>query len=265
MARLGESYRKVRDTLRYEGIAILLWKVLQRVANRLWQIEAEIWFDKDLSRPLPEVTARCDIQIAEASEFDVPNLVALELEPFRSLAPSLLADETRIRNEIYRDDIRRGETFFVAAVGSAIAHINWTHYVMLRPAFGQPIILDGSEVLTTGAYTPSRWRGLGIHAAVLNHMLRVAQERGRKVAYTTTMLSNRRSRKAILRLGWSVRGVLFYCRGKRGNRVYSIWYGGRHVPLPPLRQDDPRRLWRRSHALGRDRCVVLAAFRSTPR
>jgi hypothetical protein len=265
LARLGNTYRKVRDTVRYEGFGILLWKTLQRATNRFWQIEAEIWFAKDLSRPLPEVTARCDIEITEASEFDVPQLVAVQLEPYRSVAPSILAEETRIRNKVYRDDIRRGEKVFVATVGPDIVHVNWTHYVMHCSSFGHPILLDGSTVVTTDGSTSPRWRGLGIHAAVLNHMLKSAQQSGRTVAYTMTMLYNKRPRKGLRKLGWGICGVLLHCRSRRHEKIYSVWYGTRRIPLPPLREEDPRRLWRRSFGLGQDRCIMLATFRAVKR
>src|ERR1700722_1422627 len=158
MGRIVKTYNTVRDTLRFDGLDILLWKIFQRATSRLWTVEGQIWFRKDLRAPLSEVKARARIDIYEATVFDVPRLVALELEPFRNVHPQLFTQELRSRREIYAEDIRLGEKFFVASIGSEIVHLNWTHFITMRPAFGYPVRLGSSDVVTTGAFTAARWR-----------------------------------------------------------------------------------------------------------
>jgi hypothetical protein len=264
--RLYYALRTARETVRYRGFGLLLWEAFQASVGRFWEIEAEIWFSKDLEQVSGERRCRVDLQIAEADESEVPAIVACELEEdFESTEPDEFAEETRTRPLIYLSNIRRGERCFVARVGAEIVHVNWTHYVTVPSLFAPLIILEPTEVLTTGAYTPPQWRGMGIHAVVLNHMLTVARNRGRKVAYTMTLMWNRPSRKAIISLGWRRCGIMLYVRSVHTGKARSLWIGADEGPFASVRSPNARRLWRRFYRLRNGRCIVLAGFRTVRR
>ncbi len=238
---LRRYYRETRDTLRYHGLLVLLYKILIKCASPFARVGIDILFYMDLSEPLSEKHARIEIDIREASEAEIERLVRVQYGTPLPLDARLSDDEeyeealrTRQRavyRERYAEDLRIGDKCFVARVGEEIVHINWSRYPRAHPVPGCVFDLAPDEVFTTDAFTPDEWRGKSIHTAVLNAMLRFAQGIGRRKAYTSTGLEATGSRRGLLRLGWKPIGTLLYVIPRRFGRTYLIRLQGDLGPL----------------------------------
>jgi GNAT superfamily N-acetyltransferase len=257
---LFDMYEEARETVRHQGVALLLWEMFQNALSPLWEIEAEIWFAKDLSEVSDHPHPTLDLRIAEAEPDDVPAIVACLIEEDLPLDPDELVEETRKLTRVQLSKMRMGGTCFLARVDGELVHINWTLYRITASMLSSAVLLDYEEVVTTDAYTAPRWRGKGIHSVVLNHMLGVAHSRGRETAYTMTLLWNRPSRKGIIPLGWRRSGTLFYIRSEHTGKVRAVWLGPESGPFALLHMEDRQFLWQRRYRLRNGRCLMFAAF-----
>ena len=258
--RLRRGLREARAAIRYQGVLLFLWEAVQQACRPFWEIEAEIWFVKDLEQVAEPRPLDLDLEVREADEADVPAIVDCVIEEDMPLDPDELPEEIRRRTRLHIDRIRLGGACFIAIVKGEIVHVNWTLYRIASSMLSRMLVLDPTEVVTTDAYTPVRWRGRGIHAVVLNHMLAVAHSRGRDIAYTMTLLWNRSSRKGIVSLGWRRCGSLFYIRSERTGKVRALWIGPDKGPFTLVRMREERLRRRRFYRLRGNRCLVLATF-----
>ncbi len=249
---VARYYRRARGTLRYDGVLILLWKILTKPLSLFGRISVEIFFEKDLTQPLDAKAAKVEITITQATEADVERLVTVEHgTPVDDDIPLSDAEEyeeefrARIRArraEEFVEDVRRGDRCFIAKSGEEIVHVNWSRYTEAIPIPGWRIELQPDEVFTTDAYTPEAWRGNAIHEAVLNEMLRFAQGIGCRTAYTSTDLVSTASRRGLLRLGWRPFATVLYAIPRRLGRTYLVRLSGTLGlllrPLDPGMQDE---------------------------
>jgi RimJ/RimL family protein N-acetyltransferase len=237
IARLARLRERVRDTLRYEGPLVLLWRILAKFFPPLGSVGIATLYEKDLTHPVVEVRAKADVTITEAGGSDIEQVVELVTRCERGSAEEV-AD---VRREIL-ERLRRGAKCFVAKAGDEIVHYNW---LALRWAESLPIgsggrfiILNDDEAFCMNAYTVTAWRGRGIHTAVLYKMLLWLRAVPIQRAYTVVGNENKSSWKTHERLGWSVRGTILYFKWRGMDRAWAC--GTRGVSSRFIAKDIPR-------------------------
>jgi len=237
MGAFQRVYRKIADTARHDGISALLWKGILKAASPFGRLGMEMVFYMDLTRPMDPRAARVGVDIEEASEADADSIVAVRHPPLpaerleNARERALHAVTVEFSTQRIRDDLRRGEKCFIARIDGAIAHTNWTRFHHAHPIPGCAFALQPHEVFTTDAFTAPAWRGKRLHETVLNDMLRRAAGAGRRVAYTSTEYATKRSRRALLRLGWSPLGNMLYFVPRGRGRTYMFLLNGSFGPL----------------------------------
>ncbi len=234
----------MRNSLRHDGPAITLWKLLVRLCRPVGEVAVEILLAKDLSADIPPHTARVPIVIRRLDERDVP-WIAAEMARAdardRDMIGLAHASEASLRAH-FSERLRRGDKGFIALCDGMLAHVNWTCLDWAEALPGMPIVLDPGEVCTTDAFTLPAWRGKGIHEAVLSEMLRSAARAGNRRAFTLVDLENARSRRGVLRTGWQTYGVAFYIKPRGCDRILLFRLHGRLDPILRPSRDKPETL-----------------------
>lgn len=239
---LRNYYAIALSDLRYQGMEVLLWRVLIKTLSPLMRLDLQILFDFDLCPVLPQPTPKAAMEITRADESDIdeildmqmPRMSSDEIQTFNDTQELQYAQLLRVRSnafDVYRRSMRAGERCYVARVNGAIAHSNWIRFHDNGPIEGRPVQLQPGEVYTTDAYTSDASRGQGIHEAVLTHMLQVAQQMGCKCAYTITDLTKAGSRRGVQRVGWKYRGSILYVTPRLLKRTWLVRTGGDIEPL----------------------------------
>ena len=244
--RLRRYARTARDSIRYEGPLILLWRIWVKLLSPVVNLDHQILFEIDLSVPVAQRAARVECVIEQASEADIDRIVASHYPEAPPAAGHDLSDAEEYEWSVYARQrahlartfresalqwLRAGELCFVARVRGQIAHTNWIRFHGCGPVAQRPIRLLPTEVYTTEAHTGEAWRGLALHEAVLSHMLRHAKDRGCTRAYTITDLTKAGSRRGVLRVGWRQRGHHLFITANWLARTWVIPLGGDIEPI----------------------------------
>jgi hypothetical protein len=247
LSYLKRRFAAVHESLRYEGVPVLLYRTLKKAASPLFDVDHQMLFEGDLRRPIEQRKARIDCVIELATEDDLEEIASNRFPDLVPIGDRELSDEEEYNRARYlreratmgkafqqsiREWMRSGELCFVARVNGRIAHSNWLQLCGTGTTDQQPIRLLPHEVYTTEGFTVEECRGMGLHEAVLSHMLRYAQERGCTHAYTITDLVKTRARRGLARVGmWSKRGHHLFVSSERLQRTWIIPLGGNVDPL----------------------------------
>lgn len=230
--------REIRNTLRYDGVLILLWRVLTKTLSPLGRVGVEIVFEWDLTEPVEPKRAKTDIIVTEATEADAEAIADTLLGPLPPPDEAARSDadeyEVALRARAYGEyvngylrELRGGDKCFIARVGSEVAHVNWTRVRWGYPIPGCAVSLTPDEIYTTDAYTVDARRGQGIHEAVLSEMLARARLVGVRRAYTSTDLIKTGSRRGLVRLGWKPYAKVLYVAPRGLHRTFVLRMGGK--------------------------------------
>jgi len=207
-------WRRVSDTVRYEGLHILLWRILRWCLSPLVDLGFINFYQRDLTQPLGEIRARVDLNVTQTTESDIQQLVALE---------SIASRHKRDFQDEILELFRRGYRCFVGKIGTEIVHYNWISFHRKEWKDESHLIqLSNDEAFCHRGYTAEAWRGKAIHGAVNNQMLLFLREAGYRRAYTSAYMDNRSSQKALHRLGWELSCTLLYFL-PRGAKKAWIW------------------------------------------
>ena len=239
---LRNYYLVALADLRYQGVEVLLWRVMVKAFSPLLRLDLQILFDFDLQQALATRSPKVALVITRADESDIdeildqqmPRLTVDEIRTFNDTQDLQYAQMLRARGnafDVYRRSMRVGERCYVARVDGAIVHSNWIRFHDNGQIEGRPVELQPGEVYTTDAYTVEGWRGKGIHEAVLMHMLQIAKQMDCRRAYTITDLTKAGSRRGVQRVGWSYRGSILYVSPRGLKRTWLIRLGGDIEPL----------------------------------
>jgi len=211
-------WRQVSDTLRYEGLHILLWRIPRWCLSPLVDLGFINFYQRDLTQPLGEIRARVDLNVTQANESDTDQIASLEITGSR---PRPLRERT-IRDTILQR-FRRGSKCFVGKIGTEVVHYNWISFHR-REVIGKTRIIElrDDEAFCHSGLTSEAWRGKAIHGAVNNQMLLFLQEAGYRRAYTHANMDNKSSQKALPRLGWELSCTLLYFLPRGAKRAW-IW------------------------------------------
>jgi hypothetical protein len=220
MSRVRWYSRRTLDTLRYEGLHILLWRTLSQCVSPLGTLQPWTFYQRDLTRPIDEMVPRVAVSVTLAGESDVDQLATLVA---RRYGPTGIGPyEVRgIRGTILHR-LRRGLLCFIARIGTEIVHYNW---IAFQPEeslgdAGALIVLGDGEAYCSDAYTADAWRGQGIHTVVLHRMLVFLQQAGYRTAYTDVGSDNKSSWKTHERLGWEVCGAALDFKPRGADRIW---------------------------------------------
>jgi len=243
MHTLRSWYRTVHDSILYEGVPILLWRVLVKLVSPVIELDHQILFEFDLAQPIEQRSARIVCRLEQVTEADLERLVdqRLRLQPLPDdtqfsdegeYARALLERERSRLRDTYRRWFRAGELCFAARIGDEYVHSNWIRFHETRPVSSRPVTLGPGEAYCIEGFTPQRWRGQRFHEAVHTCMLRYAQSRGYRLALTITDLTKAGSRRGLARVGgWRKRGhhLLITPRGLR--RSWMVRLDGDVSPI----------------------------------
>ena len=69
--RLRDYYRTAVADLRYQGLEVLLWRIIVKLLSPVAKVDLQILFEYDLTRPIPERQARVECQIGPADESEM--------------------------------------------------------------------------------------------------------------------------------------------------------------------------------------------------
>jgi len=221
-------YKRLMETLRYEGIYILLWRIAKMCFSPLGALGMETIYWKDLTQPLEEFRTKVDTTICRANESDMEQLAALL---GRRYGPRTHMSEKY--RDIFLKRFRDGNECFVAKIGTEIVGYNWIIYDQkVQLAEGYRIIhLKDDEVYTHDAYTSEVWRGKGIHTAGLNQMLLFLQQSGYQRVYTYANTDNKSSLKTHHRLGWELLGSILYFKPRGAKKAWIRQLNGTLEPI----------------------------------
>ena len=244
--RLKRYARTVRDSMSYEGLPILAWRVLVKATSPFLDLDHQMLFEIDLTKPIPQRPARVECVIEQAGLADLDELVLARCPELPPIPAGTMTDEQEYERSVYArqrahiarsfresvvDWLRAGELCFVARVQGRIAHSNWIDFHDCAATRNRQIKLLPNEVYTTEGHTVDAWRGLALHEAVLTHMLRYAKDRGCTRAYTITDLVKAGARRGVLRIGWKQRGHHLFITSPRLKRTWVVRLGGDIEPI----------------------------------
>lgn len=242
--RLLGYYRTAVDDLRYQGLPVVLWKILAKLAMPVAKLEFHILFEYDLRQPIEMPTARvdADYRIELATEADLASVLDLQIAPLPPLSEDTLSDAEdyqraqieRLRADAYYNlltAMRAGEICFLLRIGDELVHSNWMRFSTCAHVPQRPVELADDEIYMTDGYTAERWRGRGVHGVVNAYMLRYAQDRGLKRAWTITDITKGGSRRGVRRVGWQRCGQLVYITPRKLGRTWLLRLGGNVEPM----------------------------------
>lgn len=210
-SRVQNFFKWSGEILRYNGLMVLLWRLLQKGVHRFGRLELVTFFEKNLRPPLKEVKPGEDLIIHPAAESDIESLVKLMGERFGTQEFSRLKEfEALIRRRLKKDSL-----CFLGKIGKEIVHYNWISFHWEESLGGRVMHLKDDEALCLDAFTPEKWRGKGIHPAVHHQMLYYLQQQGYLKAYTLVDTDNKSSQKTHHIHGWLTTGIVL-CFTPRG-------------------------------------------------
>jgi len=215
--------RALIDGLREDGLLVLLWRILVKLASPLGSIGIDILYERDLTTEIQPVRARVDATLRHATEADIDAIIALRGPYTRDGAPAIPDDdEVAELREVYRGRLRRGETCLLAFVGSEIVAWDWMCRKWGEAVPFHPVVLLPDEFYGAEAFTAPAWRQRDLHKLLNNAMLRYAQSSGCRRGLTMANLEVWRSQRNLRRLGWLVSGIVFWFEPRRGKKVLLI-------------------------------------------
>ena len=230
--------------LRYQGLPVVLWKILAKLVRPVAKLEFYILFEFDLTQPIGEQAARIDAEyrIELATEADIVSIIDIQIGAPRPLPAESLSDAqeyqraevARLRSSAHADllqTMRAGEICFLFRVGNELVHCNWMRFSSCAHVPHRPVELASDEVYMTDGYTAERWRGRGVHGVVMAHMFRYARDHGFKRAWGVTEITKAASRRGVRRVGWRQRGRLLYVTPRVLERTWLLRLGGDVEPM----------------------------------
>jgi hypothetical protein len=220
-------------SVRYEGLHLLLWRMLQKSLAPLGELGLTSFCRKNLTQPLKEIQAKVDLIFIQVTEAEIGQLAMLEAQ---DLDPQHLQNPSSVQGieERIRTRMQQGAICYVGKVGSEMVHHNWIFFHKVESHLGYTANLSDHEAYFGISFTALEWRGNGIHGAVNNHMLSVLQQSGFRMVYTRVELDNIASTKGLQSVGWDFYGPLLYFIPKQSDNVYRWEIRG---PLDPFELD----------------------------
>lgn len=197
---VGRSLARVHEIVRWEGLGGLAWRLSMRALRPVLRIDHVLFFETDLTRPLPPVSTRVPVEI-RVVDADGLETFAVELE-----GVGLHREDVRHRLEL-------GDVPIIATSGGMLAHIQWMSTRAPEVTeISAALLLEPGRACAYGALTLPQWRGHGIHAAVSRAVREYERERGYTHHVSWADAANAQSLRTNEKLGhrltknvWAVR------------------------------------------------------------
>jgi len=212
---------------------ILLWRMLRMCIFPLGVMGLTTFCEKDLTQPLREIRAKVPLNIGQATESDIEQLVTLTKIRYGPAKNMLGQYKNRGIRDTILERFQQGHRCFVGKIGTEIVHYNWVffHRKESVAGTGRFITLRDDEALMDDAYTAEACRGKAIHTAVHNQMLLFLQQTGYRKAYTVVNSDNKSSQKTHRRLGWKISGTMFYFIPRGTEKAWICPINGTLIPF----------------------------------
>jgi hypothetical protein len=168
-------------------------------------------YRRELVQPLPAPEARVPIEISPVGSDELAEVADID-----GRGEELEA--------LFRWRVANGHhPLQVRVDGEAVAY-NWFALgdtrdgdELLRMADDEAFLYDG--------YTAVAWRGLGIHPALHCWQMQYAYDMGIRTAYSSVLVTTRRSAQLMKQMDWSLTGWVVHLKGRggRGGRLLRLW------------------------------------------
>jgi len=195
------GFRTAVDLVIRGDFAALLSRLRRRLGDGLYREHLSFGLRRDISLPFRAPKAKLPVTIREIREGDVPLLFPAEDVTPDGCEP----DDVRWRKHVLATKL---PTCFVAvdeATGQP-CYIHWltgaAHNAQIQ-ALGSFPMLEADEALLENAYTPVRYRGLGIMSAAMALIAERALDLGARYVITFVDQHNIASLKGCRRSGFS--------------------------------------------------------------
>ena len=147
------AFGRAREIVRWEGALGLLRRAVRRALHPIFRVQRLLFFELDLTQPLPKLNARVPLEMRMASNEDLDTFVAALAE--------LGVDAAGARRRL-----ARGDLLTLAISEGTLVNVGWI-------TFSSPYIDEIAAVLELQpgescgyqAMTHPSWRGLGIQPA----------------------------------------------------------------------------------------------------
>jgi len=252
MRRILGWYNTTRDSILYEGVSILLWRILVKLVSPVAELHHQILYEFDLTQPIKQRSARVDCHLQQMTEADIEVLVDqrlgrpppddVQLSNENEYRRARLERERARLRDTYRRWFRAGELCFVARIDKELGHSNWIRFYETGPVSSRPVTLGPGEAYCIEGFTPVHWRGKRLHEAVHTYMLRYAQSHGYRLELTITDLTKVGSRRGLARVGgWRRRGHHLLIAPRGLGRSWMVRLDGDVSPIARGPQGEPIR------------------------
>ncbi len=234
MSALARYWSLTKVTFRFDGLPVLLWRLVRRAVAPLGSLEIHFVYDKDLRLDVPQVPVPDDIAIRVAVPDEAEAVVAIEFGAEEPIGERRDDPDGSLRTRLAaqaRARMTGGDTCFVATAGGAIVHFSWVRSGELPPVLGMPVPLAAGECYLTDAYTVRRWRGYRLFDAVSQAALLHAKQVGFVTAFCMADFLKAPSRRMVGRHGWRLRGRALVFRPWYRERGSVVRLGGRVDPF----------------------------------
>jgi hypothetical protein len=230
---VAKYWSLLANAVRYDGVAVLSWRVLRQLVSPLGSLEAHVLIEYDLRGTLPPVETAPEITIRLASADEMEAVVGIEFGPEEPAGELRAVDSAGIARlaDVQRERMSHGDFCVVAVAGSDIVHFSWVRVGALPPVLARPVVLPQGECYLTDGYTVRRWRGKRLFDAVSIWALVEAQRRGAHHAYAMADFIKAPSRRMTRRIGFTRRGRVIVFRWRHRDRGFVIRLSGRADPF----------------------------------
>lgn len=228
MASIVAKYGSLlANAVRYDGAAVLLWRVLRQIVSPFGSLEAHVLLECDLRHPIHVPAGPPEITVRTASPAEMEAVVGIEFGPdeptgerrfeIDAAGIAALAATARAR-------MAAGDVCVVAVAGADVVHFSWLRFGTLPPVLARPVRLPEDECYLTDGYTVRRWRGRRLFDVVSAWALDEARRRGFVRAYAMADFIKAPSRRMARRVGFFARGrvLVFRRRGRDDGTVLRL-------------------------------------------
>jgi GNAT superfamily N-acetyltransferase len=206
-----------------------LWRWARAATSPFGDLSCAILFERSLAGPVPPAANRLRVSLRLADEDDLDMICTLYAGDSWLWLGTGPGDHAARAHYVER--MRRGELCYLALVDGQLAHVNWICFSWGEALPGRPLRLRAGEVYTTDAFTPTPFRGKGVHAFVLGTMLNDARERGARHAFTLGALDRPDALKGLQALGWRETGRVTYFQPRGMSQTPLMIRRGMTEPL----------------------------------
>jgi len=194
ITRITDLKARAAKSLRQNGIKGAIVRVL--LSSLIYR--RVLLSDRDLTQPIPEVSAKLPIDIALLKPDEIGELVAFCERNFPTLTP------TEIRNRL-----DSGQVCFVARYNGRIVHASWAAFqVFHMPFLRMRYLLKPDEAYLYDMHTDPEFRNQHVARARVAWTLAYLRDVGYKRAISDVFVENKASQASADPLGFRTFGLL---------------------------------------------------------